>query len=192
MNQAQIIEVQKRIGTAPDGFWGTKSIEAVKRHLMAMMPLDNPWSEGSDASLRRFYGPPDTESNLVVIEFPFPMYYEGKLCKRTRVHRKCADSLVSILHEIGDRYSSQRGVIEEAEDFGGVYNNRPMRGGSRPSVHACGAAIDLNADDNGNLVPWHVKADMPIEVMEVFARHGWTSAGAFWGRYAMHPRATRP
>ncbi len=192
MKTIEILALQRRIGVAADGFWGPKSIAAVQEHLRGLMPVRSPWPKPDDASLRRFYGAPGTESNLVSIVLPFPMYYEGRLTKSTRVHRKCAESLLRVLREIGDRYQGLRDVIEEAEDFGGVYNNRPMRGGTRPSVHAYGAAIDLDADDNGLHDPWPTKADMPLEVMEAFAREGWTSAGAFWGRDAMHHQATQP
>jgi hypothetical protein len=33
---------------------------------------------------------------------------------------------------------------------------------------------------------------MPFEVMEIFAKHGFLSAGAFWGYDAMHFEAIRP
>ena len=69
-------------------------------------------------------------------------------------------------------------------------NNRSMRGGSLPSLHARGAAIDLMPDQNANHTPWPSAATMPMEVMEAFAREGWLSAGAFWGRDAMHFQAT--
>ncbi len=52
--------------------------------------------------------------------------------------------------------------------YDGCYNNRPMRGGSLPSLHARGAAIDLDAGNNGNLVSWPVRATMPLEVMICF------------------------
>ena len=81
--------------------------------------------------------------------------------------------------------------MEEAEDFGGVYNFRNKRGGSSYSIHACGAAIDLDADDNTFRDSWPMKADMPLEIMEEFAKEGWISAGAFWGYDAMHHEATR-
>jgi hypothetical protein len=192
MKQAEIIAMQRRIGTEPDGFWGPKSIAACQAHLRKLFPAASQWPNPDDASLRRFYGPPGTEANLVVIELPFRMLYDGRLVRTTRVHRRCADSLVRVLRAIGDRHGHLRGVMEEAEDYGGCYNNRPMRGGTRPSLHAYGAAIDLDADDNGNRVAWPVAADMPLEIMEEFAREGWTAAGAFWGRDAMHFQATRP
>lgn len=190
MNQEEIKAMQKRIGTVPDGFWGPKSIAACQAYLRGLMPNPTPWPKTDQASLTQFYGAAGDEEQLVPIVFPFPMYYDGKLTVRTRCHKKVADSLLRVLRAIGDRYGHDRGVIEEAEDYGGVFNNRPMRGGSLPSLHARGAAIDLDADDNGNLMPWPLAADMPLEIMECFAREGWVSAGAFWGRDAMHFQAT--
>lgn len=97
-----------------------------------------------------------------------------------------------VLGAIGNRWGNQDGIMEEAEDYGGIFNFRKMRGGNSYSMHSWGIAIDLDADDNGNLVSWPVRADMPFEIMEEFAREGWTSAGAFWGRDAMHHEAVRP
>ena len=191
MSLAEIKATQKRVGALADGFWGPKSIAACQQHLRSLMPKPNPWPHSDQASLRAFYGDAGDESQLVSITFPFRMLYEGKIVKTTRCHRKVAASLLRVLTNLGDRYSGVRGIMEEAEDYGGCYNNRPMRRGSLPSLHARGAAIDLDADDNGNLVSWPVAADMPLEIMEAFAREGWLSAGAFWGRDAMHFQATQ-
>ena len=191
MKHAEIVAMQRRVGTVADGFWGPLSIAACQAHLRKLMPSPHPWPASDQASLTKFYGRAGDESRLVMINFPYPMLYAGKAVLRTRVHERCADSLVRVLSEIGDRWGCQRGVMEEAEDYGGCYNNRPMRGGSLPSLHARGAAIDLDADDNGNKVAWPAAADMPLEIMEAFSREGWLSAGAFWGRDAMHFQATR-
>lgn len=190
MHRSEIVDMQRRIGTTPDGFWGPKSIAACQRHLRRLMPSPSPWPATTQAALTRFYGQPGDETQLVEIRFPYRMYYEGKLVARSRCHRRVHDSLLAVLTEIGDRWSAKRGVMEEAEDYGGVYNNRPMRNGNLPSLHARGAAIDLDPDDNGNLMPWPVAADMPLEILEAFARQGWVSAAAFWGRDAMHFQAT--
>jgi hypothetical protein len=82
-------------------------------------------------------------------------------------------------------------ITDEATDYGGIYNFRPKRGGSSLSMHSWGIAIDLDADDNSFRAAWPVVADMPLEIMEGFAREGWKSAGAFWGYDAMHFEATR-
>lgn len=182
---------QRRVGAEDDGFWGPKSIEACQAHLRKIAGENrNKWPGTSQSALQAFYGSPGDESKLVVMTFPYPILYEGKLVRTTRVHAKCKDSLLRILTRIGDKYQADRGIFEEAEDYGGLFNNRNMRNGSSPSLHARGAAIDLDADDNGNLVNWPMVADMPIEIMEEFAREGWLCAGAFWHRDAMHFQAT--
>jgi len=38
---------------------------------------------------------------------------------------------------------------------------------------------------------WPTSSTMLLVVMEAFAREGWLSAGAFWGRDAMHFQATQ-
>lgn len=195
MKQIEIQAMQARINAAgfnlvADGFWGEKSQAAGRSYLRSLMPFPNPWPNASQAALRAFYGEPGDESNLVSIAFPFPVFYDGKLVKSTRVHKKCAASLLRVLTRIGENYFANRGIMEEAEDYGGCYNFRLKRGGSSYSLHAFGAAIDLDADDNTFRDSWPMQADMPLEIMEEFAREGWKSAGMFWGYDSMHFEAT--
>lgn len=191
MTPSEIVEMQKRIGVTPDGFWGPISIAACKAHLRDLMPAHNPWPVPTAAALRAFYGAPGDESQLVVINFPYPMFYGGKRVATTRVHRKCASSLLRILANIQGCYGSRPDIMEEAQDYGGVYNFRLKRGGSSYSLHAYGAAIDLDADDNSFKYAWPIASDMPLQIMEEFAREGWIAAGAFWGYDSMHFQATR-
>lgn len=174
-----------------DGQFGRLSIAATQSYLRSLMPKVNPWPKDNVAALTAFYGKPGDESQLVSFDFPYPTFYAGKRVQRSRCHRKVKDSLVRILTRIGDRWGNTRGVMEEAEDYGGIYNFREMRGGSGSiSRHSWGIAIDLDADDNGLWTTWPQKADMPLEIMEEFAREGWLPAGAFWLRDAMHFQAT--
>lgn len=196
MTTPEIISMQRRIDSAGfylviDGEWGPKSIAACKAYLRSLMPVSNPWPYPDAASLRRFYGEPGDESKLVSVTFPFPTYYDGKLVRTTRCHEKCAVSLLRVLTAIGKGLGQRRDVMEEIEDYGGCFNNRLKRGGTTPSLHAYGAAIDYDADDNTFRDHWPMQADMPLEIMECFAREGWISAGAFWGYDAMHFQATR-
>lgn len=188
--------MQKKINDAGfpllvDGFWGPRSQSACRAYLRSKMPKNNPWPASDQASLRRFYGEPGDEKNLVMIEFPYPMFYDGQRATRTRVHRRCAESLLRVLVSIKSMLPSHPGARDEAEDYGGIFNFRPKRGGTTWSLHAWGAAIDLDADDNSFRDSWPMKADMPLEIMEEFAKEGWLSAGAFWGYDAMHFQATR-
>jgi len=185
MNVTEIKAIQSKIGTTPDGFWGPKSIAACQKHLRALMPSPNPWPKSDQASLTKFYGAAGDESQLVNLPAPVPMFYEGKRIKTIRCHAKVAASLSRAL---AAAYAVAPDVVKV---YDGCFNDRPMRGGSLPSLHARGAAIDLDAGNNGNHVAWPVRATMPLEVMEAFAREGWLSAGAFWGRDAMHFQATQ-
>lgn len=190
MTREQITMMQAKIGAEPDGFWGPKSIAACQNYLRKLMPRENQWPKPGITSLNEFYGPPGNEDDLVVIEFPYPMFYSGKIVKKTRCHKKVAKSLLRVLTNIGDKWGNWRGIMEEAEDYGGCYNFRLKRGGATYSLHAYGAAIDLDPDDNQFRESWPMKADMPLEIMEEFSKEGWKSAGAFWGYDAMHFEAT--
>lgn len=192
MTKSEIVRTQRRVGTIPDSWWGPKSIAACQKYLRSLMPSRNPWPETDQASLTAFYGRAGTESRHTQIAPPYPMYFDGARISAITVHEKCAESLLRVLTELSTIYTT---TVERRESgvsvYDGCYNNRLMRGGSIPSLHARAAAIDLDAEHNGNLETWPVVAIMPIEVMECFAREGWVSAGAFWGRDAMHFQATR-
>lgn len=186
MTKAQIIEMQKRIGATPDGFWGPKSIAACQRHLRSLMPSPNPWPAQSQAALQAFYGSPGDQRQLIALPVAdYGLRYAGKPVRTVLCHRKVAASLARILANLSVTHPH---VLRQ---FDGVYNNRRMRGGSLPSLHARGAAIDIMASTNGNRTAWPVNSTMPLEVMETFAAEGWLSAGAFWGRDGMHHQASR-
>lgn len=187
MNQDQIKALQARIGTTPDGFWGPQSIAACQKHLRDLMPSPNPWPKSDQASLQTFYGSPGDEDQHVRTNVAGDLVeYDGKTVYSVLCHRKVSASLDRVIHDLAGTHP------EILRKYAGCYNNRPMRGGSLPSLHARAAAIDFAPDENGNRDSWPIKASMPIEVMEAFAREGWTAAGAFWGRDAMHFQATAP
>lgn len=186
MKQDQIKSLQAKIGTTPDGFWGPKSIAAAQKHLRSLMPSPNPWPASDQKSLTAFYGEAGDESKLVNLDVAgLGIKYEGAKVKTIRCHSKVASALRRVLERLSKTHP------EILAEYAGCFNNRKMRGGSLPSLHARGAAVDFAPDTNGNNTPWPTKATMPFEVMEEFAREGFLSAGAFWGRDAMHFQATR-
>lgn len=191
MTTEQIKSIQRKLGVRDDGVWGVHSEAACKTYLRGLKPNPNPWPSSDVQSLTRFYGSPGDESNLVSLEFPFRTFYAGRPVARFRCHKKVADSLSRILHQLRDLYGSNTKIMDPVSDYGGCFNFRPKRGGNSWSLHAWGAAIDLDADDNTFRDPWPQKSDMPFEVMEVFAREGWVCAGGEWGYDAMHFQATR-
>jgi hypothetical protein len=187
MTRAQIQAMQDRIGTTPDGFWGPKSITACQKHLRALMPKDANWPGTSQAALQGFYGSPGDESRLVNLDVAgLGVRYDGKPVRTIRCHERVADSLLRVIVDLA--CGPHAAILAT---YAGVYNNRPMRGGSLPSLHARGAAIDLDPGTNRLSQSWPVSATMPLEVMEAFAREGWVGLGWLIGRDAMHFQATR-
>ena len=127
------------------------------------------------------------------IDLPFTVYYEGTQVRRVRAHAKCAASLKRVFEHLLEVYPTEaERLVAGADVYDGIYNPRPMRGGSSWSMHSWAIAIDLDAGRNGNNTSWPNRAVMPLEIMECFAREGWMAAGAFWGRDAMHFQATCP
>jgi len=187
MTRAEIIALQTRIGTTPDGIWGAVSTAACERHLRALMPTPNPWPTGDDMSVIARFGEPGDEEQLVGANVRgLGVKYEGQPVRSIRCHHLVADSLVTAITEIAA--TPARWILAE---YAGCFNCRPMRGSSRLSKHAWGIAVDFAPATNGLHTHWPRAASMPIEAMEAFARVGFLSAGAFWSRDAMHFEATR-
>lgn len=186
MNHDEIAAIQKKIGVVADGFWGPKSIAAAKRHLRELMPKGVRWPASDQKSLTEFYGAAGDESKLINLQVTgLGVEYEGSPVKTIRCHHRVAESLHRILVAISQ--SPHKDLLKK---YAGCFNNRLMRNGSSPSLHARGAAIDLDPDRNGNSTHWPHEASMPFEVMEIFAKEGWLSAGAHWNRDAMHHQAS--
>lgn len=178
--------MQVRVGATPDGFWGPLSIAACQKHLCSLMPSPNPWPKPTQTALTAFYGDPgDSRHHTQIDVTGLGLRYDGKPVSHITCHKKVAAPLLRVLREIAA--SPFRWVLAE---YNGCYANRPMRGGRLPSLHARAAAIDLLASKNGNKTSWPARANMPLEVMEMFAKEGFKSAGAFWGRDAMHHEGT--
>ena len=187
MTRAQIIALQSRIGTTPDGFWGPRSIAACQRHLKRLMPSPNPWPKPDMASMVRFYGKPGDQSNLVNLPVAgLGLRYAGKPVRTVLCHRLIADPLLGVLETIAAGPAAW--ILEQ---YAGCFNYRPMRGSSAWSKHAWGAAIDFAPATNGLRTHWPTRADMPFDAMCAFATEGFLAAGAFWGRDAMHFEASR-
>ena len=87
--------------------------------------------------------------NIVKLTPPYPLFYpqeqevagRKQLLKRQqrfsalRVHRRCAASLERVLQAIGRRFSPAEIAQYELDICGGVFNFRPMRGGTSLSIH---------------------------------------------------------
>lgn len=142
------------------------------------------WPKDNQADLLAFYGTPgpDVERQLVNVVPPFQMYYDGTPISRIRFHRKAAGALTAALQEIWDYYGHDQKVIDALgiSKYAGAYNPRKVRGSkTKWSNHAYGAAIDLNASENG-FGAGH--GTMPQPVINAFKRQGFRWGGDYRGR----------
>lgn len=170
----------------------------------------NKWPLSDPASMNAFYGDPDKNrdglpdpefeaAKIIRITPPYPMVLAWNLqpLSRIAIHKECAESLLAALDAVGRAIPQKDREHFHLNRYGGGYMFRPIRGGSRLSIHSWGAAIDLAPELNGLGVPYKPPAPgsnsrmMPRTVIEIFARHGWRS-GAGWSRPdAMHFQAAR-
>ncbi|ABE63159.1 conserved hypothetical protein [Nitrobacter hamburgensis X14] len=142
------------------------------------------WPKDNQADLLAFYGTPgpDVERQLVNVVPPFQMYYDGKPVARIRFHRKAAAALTAALNDIWEHYGSDQRKIDALgiSKYAGAYNPRKVRGSATKwSNHAYGAAIDLNAEENG-FGKGH--GTMPQPVIDAFKRQGARWGGDYRGR----------
>ena len=106
-----------------------------------------PWPGYPD--IAEFYGDPGTGHTLM--ELPYPMRIAWDLddeIHRITIHKKCAESAKSALKDVLLVYGVDEIRRLKLDLFGGCYNNRNMRGGTRKSVHAYAAAIDFAPEQN--------------------------------------------
>ncbi len=178
-----------------DGVWGELSELAYANWRSRMAnTAPNRWPADNERALTEFYGPAG-DVPLVQCRPAYPLRLSWDLTTRIEhfvCHEKVRDSLERIFRQIADLYDDDLDRIRHArmDRFGGCYNNRPRKGNlRRPSLHARGAAIDL--DPEHNQFRWNREhAAMPEEIIDIFEAEGWLSGGRSWGYDFMHFQAT--
>ncbi len=165
------------------------------------------WPREDPAELEKFYGRIERgadglptaaweAAHLVTIRPPYPMRAAWDLSLAIigiRCHRLVAESLRETLKGILELYGAPAAVRYVRMDrFGGAYQYRRIAGSGRLSLHAYGAAIDLDPERNPLGKVWKQEAGMmPVHVVELFERAGWKWGGRFVGRKdCMHFQAT--
>lgn len=164
----------------------------------------------SQKELNKFYGNPDKDkngqpdrdwenANLINIAPPYQLYYptetNGRLVKRAiklktlRVNKKCADSLVLCLQNVGEAFNEAERIKYELDICGGVYNFRLMRNGRALSMHSWGCAIDLSHLINRYKRRYTGGLMMPMKVVEIFKAEGWVWGGRWQTADAQHFQA---
>jgi len=136
------------------------------------------WPRDNQSELIKFYGDPgkgEVGRQLVKVIPPFQMYYDGRPLKSLSFHKKAAPALTAALNEIWEHYGKSQAAVDKLgiSKCAGTYNPRKVRGSATKwSNHAFGAAIDLNAAENG----FNARSTIPLPVIAAFKRQG-----ARWG-----------
>lgn len=135
------------------------------------------------ASMKAFYGDPTInnsawqKANLVKVNPPWQMFYDKEPVKSgIAFHRLAAPSFQKALDDIWDHYKKDVEAIKATgmHRYNGAYVLRAIRGSSRLSCHAFGAAVDFDAERNG--MNYEHKSNMAVAVVEIFKANG-----AWWG-----------
>lgn len=161
------------------------------------MPTQN-WPLQSDLkAMHAVFGNPDANgdgapdpawvaAHLTSIVPPYQMFYGTTPIKRLTCNKAIAEPLLASLAGILALYKTPAEIAKHGMDqFSGCYNFRPKRGGSSLSMHAYGAAIDMDAAHN----PFRsTHFTMPPEVVAIFAKTGaeWGGSWSPASRDAMH------
>lgn len=109
---------------------------------------------------------------------------------RISAHPLVAHDLADALFAVYTRLGAARWRSEGWERWGGCFNYRRKRGGSRElSIHSWAIGPDIDPDRNPFKDSRHTLSDEGISIMEL---HGFLSGGRAWGHDYMHFQAAMP
>ncbi|ADK73462.1 endolysin [Roseobacter phage RDJL Phi 1] len=171
MTSSQIRKLQRqlnRLGYGPldvDGVYGPKTKRAHTKATNDRNGSDRQfqrprthvihatdWPINSQQDLIAFYGSPggpQCTAGKVILPFPFKIAWDlDKSVSRFSCHEKVVQPMTGIFREAAAHYGEAEFRRLGLDLFGGCYNNRAIRGGSRKSTHAWGIAVDLDPARN--------------------------------------------
>ena len=122
---------------------------------------------------------------MVKIPFPFHMYLNGDkkaVCKNFYGNKLIAFAVVDALQEILDIFGIDFIRKNGLDNYGGCFEFRPVRGGTRQSDHSWGMAIDylphLGKLGSPSLIPY--------QVVNAFKKRGFLWCGDWVRKDGMH------
>lgn len=117
---------------------------------------------------------------LTTITLPYVFLYDGKPVRKMQCNVKVADKFLAVFNEILSVYGFEKIQELGINNYGGCFNFRLMRGGTKLSRHSWGVAIDL--DPRRNLLKEnHTTARFARPeykpMIDIFYKHGFISLG---------------
>jgi LysM repeat protein len=108
------------------------------------------------------------------LPFGIPLSWDpAKQVRNLYCHRRLVPVFPAVFAEL-----ERRRLRDKLRSFGGCFNFRAKRSGSKLSTHAWGVAIDLNPETNG----MGRDGDMAPGIVKVFESYGFTWGGRWSGR----------
>ena len=110
----------------------------------------------------------------ITLPFTIPLSWDkSKLVSQITCHKLVADVFTTAFEEI-----ERADLRQKITSFGGCFNFRPQRTGTRLSTHAWGIAIDLNPESNAQ----GTAGNMDPAIVEIFKQAGFSWGGEWEGR----------
>jgi hypothetical protein len=184
-------------GLVVDGLYGQKTSDALYAYTTGLLNVvSNTWPKQSDVRAGvSMFGKPGT--NQGTVQCPYLMYgdYERKYkVTQFQAHSKVAKSLERILTRTLQHYGQTQIRNLNLDIFSGCYNYRSTTGSSTLSLHAWGAAIDIDAahnqmDEGAGEAAFAKQIYAPF--IGFFEEEGWVSLGHARNYDWMHFQAAR-
>lgn len=151
-----------------DGLWGQNTENAYNNYLTFLETNKPPepwrpeeiqevnpngWPKQYTPEFDAFYGPKG--KNQVRIQLPYPMKLSWQTTSTINsffCHAKVHDSMKRVLTRVLDHYGPDEIRRLRLDYWGGCYNDRPIRGGTKPSMHSWAIAVDF--DPSRNKLDW--------------------------------------
>jgi LysM repeat protein len=119
---------------------------------------------------------PQWESDyLAKVELPFSIrlsWDQTKVVKNLYCHKELIEIFPAVFADI-----ERSGLRDEIKTYGGCFNYRTKRNGSKISTHSWAIAIDLNPTSN----PMGSAGDMDQRIVDIFRAYGFTWGGDWSG-----------
>jgi hypothetical protein len=97
-------------------------------------------------------------------------------------HKLMEDVFTSVFQTLFDK-----GMWEQIVNFGGIYNDRSVKGSSKVSTHAWGISVDIDTLNN----PLGKAPKMDLKLVKVFEDHGFEWGGRWTRPDGMHHQYAR-
>ena len=135
------------------------------------------------SAIDKIYGKSCDEKNLVIGNTPFPLviaWDKTKTTKKIQCHKLVKSDIENIFKDILKEYGLSKIKELGIDLYGGCYNCRIMRGGTKQSMHSWAIAIDLDPERNqlrwGKDKAQFAKPEYK-KMIEIFYKYGWESLG---------------